>query len=96
MSQPQSPRPAWLLLLIVATLCAGCAQDRSEAHVNACALLPLRDYDRAAQAAVAEEIEAADEGAMWPSWIEDYGTLRAAVWACQNATARHGRGARGG
>ena len=53
--------------------------------MNACALLPLRDYDRAAQAAVAEEIEAADEGAMWPGWIEDYGTLRAAVRACAAA-----------
>ena len=83
MSQPQSPRPAWLLLLIVATLCAGCAQDRSEAHVNACALLPLRDYDRAAQNEVADEMEAASGTARWPELVTDYAALRAQVRACR-------------
>lgn len=94
MSHRQSPRPALLLLLIAVTLCAGCAPGSSSSGVNGCALLPLRDYDRAAQDAVAEEVEAADEGAMWPGWIEDYGALRAAVRACRDASARHGHGAR--
>ena len=85
MSHRPSLRPGWIALLIGLLLCAGCAQGSSEAPVNGCALLPLRDYDQAAQAAVADEIEAADEGAMWPSWIEDYGALRAKVLACTEA-----------
>jgi hypothetical protein len=39
-------------------------------------------YSRADQARVADEIDTAPAGAVWPAFIADYATLRAAVLAC--------------
>ncbi len=70
----------WTLPVIGALSLSGCATVRSDP--GGCAVLPLRDYDRATQAEVAREIEVAPVGARWPAWVIDYGALRAAVRAC--------------
>ena len=82
--RPRQSRRLWWSLLMAACLsCSGCATGDFEPAVNACALLPLRDYPAAEQRQVADEIEAAPASAVWPGWISDYGVLRAAVRACR-------------
>lgn len=78
------PRP-WLLCLLAASCLTGCAAANSEPTVNGCTLLALRSYPPAEQRRVADEIEAAPAAAVWPGWIEDYATLRAAIKACKGA-----------
>jgi hypothetical protein len=45
--------------------------------------IPLKTYPADEQARVADEIEAAPEGARWPQWIGDYGGLRRAICAAE-------------
>ena len=79
----RSPRRRLALLAIVLASLAGCATGGSNSSGNACALLPLRTYPAAEQHQVADEIDTAPASAAWPTWIEDYGALRAAVRACK-------------
>jgi hypothetical protein len=71
-----------LLLLILPMLSACSTPGNSDATVNPCRLLVVRDYSAETQRAVAAEIRAASD-AKWPLWIVDYGTLRREVRACR-------------
>lgn len=74
------PRPAWprSLLLIAATLLAGCATATSDPTV----LCPaLTAYTPAQQIAAAAEIEALPAGSQIGSMVVDYGDLRRRIRA---------------
>ncbi len=74
-------------LAIAAALSSGCATGASEAPPP-CVRLPLVAYSQTTQTRVADEIEAAPPSAAWPRLIADYGTLRAAGRAAQEACER--------
>lgn len=69
-----------LIGLLCLTGCAGATPS----NPNDCNLLPLKDYAKADQAKVADEIDAAPADAKWPAFVADYGVLRAAVRACRS------------
>ena len=50
-----------------------------------CSVLPLRAYSPAFNAALAAEVEAAPDAAVWPRAVQDYAGLRDAVRACQGS-----------
>lgn len=72
------PRTCFTLTsLVTATiLLTGCATGASSVVCP-----PLRDYTPEQQQQVADEIEAAPDGAFWPEMITDYGGVRAQVRA---------------
>jgi hypothetical protein len=81
------------MLLILAPVClTSCAAENSSQPVassvtrNACDLLPVKAYPIDQRRQVADEIDRAPPFTVWPSWVSDYGKLRAAVRACQDAS----------
>jgi hypothetical protein len=82
-----SPKPRTLRLLTGLLLLNGCAtapvsSPAITATSNPCALLPVKVYGPAYNKELANEIEAAPKGAMWPLAVTDYIALRDAVKAC--------------
>jgi hypothetical protein len=82
-----SIKPKRRLPVIVLGLLTSCAAGNSSpvALPRACDEIALAVYPKAQQARVAREMDAAPGHAQWPSFIRDYGKLRAAVRACQGA-----------
>jgi len=82
------PRYAWqkpkltlpAIALISLTACGGPA---SSPVAGSCAGLPLRTYDAAFSARLADEAAAAPTAATWPKVVADYVLLRDEVRACQ-------------
>ncbi len=83
------PLLRWPLPMIGLALLAGCAPGFSEPP-GACVRVPLVSYSPDVQSRVADEIEATQAGATWPRMIADYGALRAAERATQEACERGG------
>ena len=82
------PRYAWqkpkLTLLAIALISlTACGDLASNPGAGSCAGLPLRIYDAAFSARLADEVAAAPVGATWLGAIADYIGLRDAVRACQ-------------
>lgn len=89
---PLQPRPkplsGWwmfgdMLLLILLGLPACSTTGSSDASVNPCRLLVVKQYSDAAQISMGREVRAAPAGAQWVDWVIDYGTLRSEVRACR-------------
>jgi hypothetical protein len=72
-----------LLPLIGMMLSACSTPGSSDAGVNPCRLLVVKQYSDAAQIAMGREVRAAPAGAQWVDWVIDYGTLRSEVRACR-------------
>lgn len=76
-----------LLPIPMLSLLAGCGTPApaSEPTVttNPCRVIALKTYDRAFNSALADEVEQASPGAVWPRAISDYAGLRDGVRACQ-------------
>ena len=73
------PRAALAAATIFLT---GCAWVISDAPPGACP--PVVEYSQAAQARVAEEVDALPEGALIPGWLADYTVLRDQAKACRS------------
>jgi hypothetical protein len=71
--------------MIALGLLTSCAAEtfKPAALPVACQAIPLKTYSRAEQKQVATEMTEAAADARWPSYMTDYGKLRAAVRACQ-------------
>ena len=80
-------RPWWPLPAIALALLTGCGAAPSEVP-RPCARVPLVSYSQDVRNRVANELEAAPDGAAWPGMIEDYSALRAAERAAQEACGR--------
>jgi hypothetical protein len=82
------PRYAWqkpkLTLLAIALISlTACGDLASNPGAGSCAGLPLRIYDAAFSARLADEVAAAPTVATWPKVVADYVLLRDEVRACQ-------------
>ncbi len=69
-------RGLWPLLLM--SFLSACAAKGSE-----CSLLTLREYPGIVSDRLADEIEAAPPGTVWPGVVADYVALRDEVRACR-------------
>ncbi|KJV09485.1 hypothetical protein VZ95_11250 [Elstera litoralis] len=56
------------------------------APAGSCDLLPLPRYQDAEERQLANELDAAPPGAVWPWRLVDYSKLRAGVAACRKET----------
>ena len=77
---------AWLLLIAALLLNACAAAPAFKADkpaTNPCEAITLRSYDKAFNATLAGEIDAAPASAEWPGVVADYTGLRDAVKACK-------------
>lgn len=68
----------WLALVILLALLTGCASTASRPLCPA-----LVEYPGAVQDALADELQAAPPGAVWPRFVVDYGALRAGCRALE-------------
>jgi hypothetical protein len=74
----------WGALAICMFCLAGCATTTPPPVVHVICGVTVKEYAATDQAEVADEMAAAP-GALWPSWIVDYGRERAALRACARA-----------
>lgn len=70
----------WTLPAIGMSLLAACATGSFD---PACVCPPVKEYDRAFQTQLAEEIEAAPEDTVFPVALQDYALMRAQARACR-------------
>ena len=80
-----------LLPLIVLPCLASCAPTiRSEPTpaptANPCRVIPLPDVSQATRNKLADEVDGAPVGAVWPGAVQQWIALRAAVRACRGAS----------
>ena len=68
-----------MLLAIGVSFLAACAMGNSD---PACVCPPVKQYDRAFQTKLAQEIEAAPEDVAFPIALQDYALMRAQARAC--------------
>lgn len=68
------------LLTLVASSLTACATAEVS---NPCRFIVLKDYDKAFNMKLADEVEAAPASAAWPEIVVDYAGLRDQVRACK-------------
>lgn len=70
----------WMLPVIAVSLLTACATANSD---PACVCPPIRKYDREFQKKLAEEVEAAPAGAIFPLALQDYALVRQQISRCR-------------
>jgi hypothetical protein len=69
-----------MLLAIAVSLLTACATANSD---PACVCPPIKKYDQEFQRKLADEIETASAGAVFPIALQDYAALRGQLRACR-------------
>ncbi|NBX72859.1 MAG: hypothetical protein EBQ89_01020 [Alphaproteobacteria bacterium] len=72
--------PRLMLLAIAVSLLTACATANSD---PACVCPPIKKYDREFQHKLADEIESAPAGAVFPAVLQDYALVRQQLVQCR-------------